>query len=90
MWNQSVYKPEFEDWLFHVVLPLAAYALLALSPFAALSHTREALFGVGAAGLLLLFVGIDNAWDSVAYHVFVNRAGADQERGRDKASVKKR
>ncbi|MGZ3620929.1 MAG: hypothetical protein ACXVAA_10535, partial [Candidatus Binataceae bacterium] len=64
---QTVYQPEFEDWLFHIVLPLAAYAMLALSAFAALAHTREALFGVGAATLLLLFVGIHNAWDSITY-----------------------
>jgi hypothetical protein len=30
-----------------------------------------ALFGVGGAALLLLFIGIHNAWDSVVYHVFV-------------------
>lgn len=35
-------------------------------------RTRKALFGVGAATLLLLFAGIHNAWDAVAYHVFVN------------------
>ena len=67
---QTVYQPEFEDWLFHVVLPLAAYAMLALSAFEAPYHAREALFGVGAAALLLLFIGIHNAWDGVAYHVF--------------------
>lgn len=36
------------------------------------AHAGEALFGVGAAALLLLFIGIHNAWDAVAYHVFVN------------------
>jgi ABC-type transport system involved in multi-copper enzyme maturation permease subunit len=51
---QTVYQPEFEDRLFHVLLPLAAYAILALSSLAAPFHTREALFGVGAAALLLL------------------------------------
>src|SRR5262249_55100201 len=70
---QSAYKPEFEDWLFHVLLPFAAYATLAVSAYASLSHLREALFGVGAAVLLLLFVGIHNAWDGVTYHVFVSR-----------------
>jgi hypothetical protein len=73
MQQQSVYRPEFEDWLFHAGLPLAAYAVLALSPFAAPSHTREALFCVGASALLLLFIGIHNAWDSIACHVFVNK-----------------
>jgi hypothetical protein len=29
------------------------------------------MFAVAAAALLLLFVGIHNAWDAVTYHVFV-------------------
>jgi hypothetical protein len=69
---QTAHRPDFEDWSFHVLLPLAAYATLALAAFAASSHTREALFGVGAAALLLLFVGIHNAWDNIAYHVFIH------------------
>jgi hypothetical protein len=78
---QTAYQPEFEDWLFHVLVPLAAYAMLALSAFAAPSHPYEALFGVGGATLLLLFSGIHNAWDNVAYHVFVNKGDTDiQER----------
>jgi hypothetical protein len=75
---QTAYRPEFEDWLFHVLLPLAGYAMLAISGFAAPSHTREALFGVGAAALLLLFIGIHNAWDSVAYLVYVKNSGRDR------------
>jgi hypothetical protein len=67
---QTVYRPVFEDWLFHVVLPCAAYAMLAGAAYVALSHTRPVLFLVGAAALLLLFVGIHNAWDAVTYHVF--------------------
>ncbi len=39
MRSQAAYEPRFEDWLFHVALPLAAYATLALSPFAAPSHS---------------------------------------------------
>jgi hypothetical protein len=86
MRRQAVYQPVLEDWVFHVALPLAAYALLVLSSFAAPSHTREALFGVGAAALLLLFVGIHNAWDSVAYHVFVQRGDTSTQRRPDNAS----
>ena len=72
MRRQVVYKPQFEDWLFYTILPLVAYATLALSSFAAFSCEREALFGVGGAALLLLFDGIHNAWDSIAYHVFAS------------------
>ena len=84
MRKQTAYKPEFEDWLFHVVLPLAAYAILALSPFAAPSHTRQALFGVGGAALLLLFIGIHNAWDNISYNVLVIRAGAHTAQPKNK------
>jgi len=82
MRKQEAYDPIFEDWLFHVALPLVAYAILALSSFAAPSHTREALFGVGAAALLLLFIGIHNAWDGVSYHVLVTRTQTDPEGSR--------
>jgi hypothetical protein len=30
-------------------------------------------YGVGTAALLLLFIGIHNAWDAVVYDVFVNK-----------------
>ena len=70
---QTVYRPVFEDWLLHVLLPLAAYAMLAVSACVAGWRARPALFGIGAAALLLLFVGIHNAWDAVTYHVFVQR-----------------
>jgi hypothetical protein len=70
---QTIYKPVFEDWLFYVMLPLAGYAMLAASVFAARSNARTALFIVGAAALLLLFTGIHNAWDTVMHLVFVEK-----------------
>ena len=70
---QTAYRPDFEDWLFHAAFPVVAYALLAVSGYAAGVHLREAPFGVGAAVLVLLFVGIHNAWDAVTWHVFVTR-----------------
>jgi len=67
---QRAYEPEFEDWLFHVLLPWAAYAILIASACLAYTRARQALFLAGAAALLLLFIGIHNAWDAVTYHVF--------------------
>jgi hypothetical protein len=75
--TQKAYAPEFEDRLFHLLLPFAGYASLAGSAYAAHSHVGGALVGVGAAALLLLFVGIHNAWDAVTYHV-VRRRGQPQ------------
>ncbi|HKX18268.1 MAG TPA: hypothetical protein VJT33_09700 [bacterium] len=73
MRGQTAYRPDFEDWLFHAAFPVVAYALLAVSGYAAGVHMRGAPFGVGAAVLVLLFVGIHNAWDAVTWHVFVTR-----------------
>ena len=72
---QSTYRPVFEDWLFHCLLPLAAYGILAVSAYAAQFRARPALFLLAAATLLLLFVGIHNAWDAVTYHVLVSGRG---------------
>ena len=73
---QTLYKPVFEDWLFHVLLPLAAYAMLAVSTIIVYWRTRPPLFFVGAATLVFLFVGIHNAWDAITWHVFVNKPRA--------------
>lgn len=81
MRQQTLYKPVFEDWLFHTVLPLVAYVILGASAYAGRVSLREALFGVAAAVLLLLLIGIHNAWDAVTYHVFVART-RDSERPR--------
>ncbi len=77
---QTAYKPVFEDWLFHCLLPLAAYATLAASGIAALANAREAGFAIAAATLVLLFSGIHNAWDATAYHVLVSRRRLDEDK----------
>jgi hypothetical protein len=89
MRKQAHYKPDFEDWSFHCGLPLAAYALLTLSAVAAPAYPRAALFGIGAASLLLLVVSIHNAWDGVAYQVFVSRRTANLEQRKEETSEEK-
>jgi len=70
--RQTGYKAVFEDWLWHVVLPFAAYLTLIVAgvmlPYVAVPF----LFSIGAATLLLVFIGIHNAWDAVVY-VTVNQ-----------------
>src|SRR4051812_38749835 len=46
---QTVYKPQLEDWLFHVLLPFVAYLALTVSAYAARWNVSGALFGVAAA-----------------------------------------
>ena len=61
----EVYTPVVEDWAFHAILPLAAYAALSVAALLLLGSPGSALFVVGAALLLLVVVGIHNAWDLV-------------------------
>jgi hypothetical protein len=65
--RQTAYRPVFEDWLWHTVLPLIAHALLLISAIALRSYPERVLFVIGATALLLLFIGIHNAWDTVTY-----------------------
>ena len=63
----TTYKPEMEDWIFHCVLPLIAYTTLLVSGATLTLRHVPALFGVAVFTLILLFVGIHNAWDTVTY-----------------------
>ena|SRR5213078_3370421 len=65
--RQNGYAPVFEDWLWFTALPLLAYALLLIFAIMLRSNPQKVLFGLGATALLLLFIGIHNAWDTVTY-----------------------
>ena len=65
--RQKDYKPVLEDWIWHSILPLIAYATLFVGAIALGRRDDAGLFAIGATSLLLLFIGIHNAWDSVAY-----------------------
>jgi uncharacterized membrane protein SirB2 len=71
--RQMNYKPVWEDWLWYSILPLLAYTLLLLAGILVRAYPQKALFIVAAVALLLLFVGIHNAWDSVTY-IAINHA----------------
>jgi hypothetical protein len=75
--RQDQYQPVLEDWLFHVGIPGLAYLSIALAALESRVHLEGALFAVGASTLLLLVVGIHNAWDTVMYIV---GGQADQHR----------
>jgi len=66
---QKAYRPVFEDWLFHGILPFGAYVTLTASAWYVYSNQRLAMYPVGGAALMLLFIGIHNAWDAVMYTV---------------------
>jgi hypothetical protein len=65
--RQTGYKPEAEDWIWHIILPFVAHGSLVLASVLLPHHAHVALFIIAAVGLLLLFIGIHNAWDTVTY-----------------------
>ena len=65
--RQTDYQPVLEDWLWHTVFPFVSYTALVVASLLLPGNPAPALFGIGAATLLLLFIGIHNAWDTVTY-----------------------
>lgn len=65
--RQSGYTPVFEDWLWHMILPFSAYALITIDGFILRFAAHGAAFVIAAASLGLLLIAIHNAWDTVTY-----------------------
>src|SRR5918911_5256166 len=65
--RQKDYQPVLSDWVWFMILPPFAYASLLVAAVLARRHAAAALYVVGAIALLLLFVGLHNAWDSVVW-----------------------
>jgi hypothetical protein len=79
-WRQTDYVPVLEDWIWHAALPLIAYAALLVAAVLLPRHPASSLFAIGGTALLLLFVGIHNAWDSAVY-IAIERRQRPEGRG---------
>ncbi|HET9448908.1 MAG TPA: hypothetical protein VFO35_21745 [Steroidobacteraceae bacterium] len=73
------YTVVLEDWVWHVVFPLLAYALVLMASLWLESMTPLALLLVGGASVLLVLIGIHNAWDTVTY-LIMQRMQGEQEK----------
>jgi hypothetical protein len=56
-----------EDWIWHTILPALSYAALVVAGAIAFRHAVPALFVVASVALLLLYIGIHNAWDAAVW-----------------------
>jgi hypothetical protein len=65
--RQTEYEPVLEDWLWHMVFPLISYTVLVVAAIVLPGNPTLALFVIGAVTVMLLFIGIHNAWDTVTY-----------------------
>jgi hypothetical protein len=79
--RQTGYKPELEDNLWHIAFPFVAYAALVSSGITLSRYTVFSLFTMAAATLLLVYIGIHNAWDTVIFITVTNtQSGRKQEK----------
>ena len=65
--QQTDYQPVLEDWLWHTVFPLVSYTALLVAAIVLPGNPTPALFVIGAVTVLLLFIGIHNAWDTITF-----------------------
>jgi hypothetical protein len=72
----STYTPDMEDWTWYTALPFIAYAGILASAIFLFIAQRGALFGFAGASLMLIFIGIHNAWDVVT---FIATGGNDDD-----------
>ena len=78
----SGHQPVLSDWLWYTVLPLVSYAALVVAAIVLPTQPVPALFVIAAVTMLLLFIGIRNAWDVVTYTAFARSESQDNKPGR--------
>lgn len=71
----SGYKADLEDWTWYIILPFIAYGAIFGGALALRLVPVDALFALAGGVVLLIFIGIRNAWDVVT---FIATGGADQ------------
>jgi hypothetical protein len=73
------YKPDLEDWTWFWCLPLLAFVTLLVAGIALPHNPHPPLFAIGAAVVLLIFIGIRNSWDVVTYLAIGSQTDESEE-----------
>ncbi len=63
----TTYNADRGDWIWFIILPFIAYLMLCAGSFSLPLIPDDASYVVAASTMLLIFVGIHNAWDVVTY-----------------------
>jgi uncharacterized membrane protein YfhO len=69
----TFYTADLEDWTWYTILPFVAYGAISAGAIALAAVPVRALFIIAGGVVLLLFIGIRNAWDIVTYITIVRR-----------------
>lgn len=62
------YTPVLEDWIWNVILPALCYGALLTAALLFSAGSQPCLYGAAAAIMLLMIVGIHNAWDIAVWN----------------------
>jgi hypothetical protein len=69
----TFYTADLEDWTWFTILPFVAYGAMSAGAIALAATPVQALFILAGGVVLLIFIGIRNAWDIVTYVAIVRR-----------------
>jgi hypothetical protein len=83
------YQSTLEDWLWYMAFPFFANILLIVAAFVLSKQSSAALYLIGLAMLLLLLVGIRNAWDMVTF-LAVERAHSETKSTEQRKATRRR
>lgn len=61
------YQTPLRDWLWYSAVPLSAYIVISIAAAVLSAHPALALSMINAVMIVLLFIGIRNAWDLVTF-----------------------
>jgi modulator of FtsH protease len=64
----STYVPVHEDWIWNVILPGIAYGTWLAAGFLIWRSPHASLYAVAAVLVLLMLIGIHNAWDIAVWN----------------------
>lgn len=63
----TTYSPDRQDWVWYTILPAMAYAAIVTGAVYLFRVPADAMFAFGGGVMLLIFIGVRNAWDIVTY-----------------------
>ena len=73
------YLPVLEDWIWNVILPALCFGVLLIMALLFPIRSKPCLYGVAAAIMVLMIVGIHNAWDIAVWNSVNRQNEADPE-----------
>jgi hypothetical protein len=78
----STYVPVHEDWIWNVILPGIAYGTWLAAGFFIWRSPHGSLYAVAAVLVLLMLIGIHNAWDIAVWNS--TRKATEDSKGTDR------